>query len=311
MFPLMTTRSLYAFGYLANMDYLEQLEVKKLSVLDQGYVELVDLMPRVGPRDRTPEYRIVEAARTSMGGGLKSQDLDRRLLTYLYDNYHTSPFEMCKISFILQIPEVFATHLLRHRTLKYSNVNAFSHRYSESLGLFYDPTDKLDEILEFYDPCSVDGGLRIQDKNNKQQSIKGEIGSEAKSLIEEAQKEVDKQLQRYQRMLELGVPRETARLYLPNSQYTRLFITVDLHNFLGLCFLRADFEHAQWETAMYTQAMIDLVRPLFPTTIECFENRIHGLSLSMKELHLLQNRDEIEKLPTRERIAIQKKIARL
>jgi len=161
--------------------------------------------------------------------------------------------------------------------------------------------------MDFYKPNMVDGGIRVQDANNKQHSVRTEPSLEVLTLFEEANVDLERQLARYHRMLELGVPRETARLYLPNSQYTRLFITIDLHNFLGLCFLRADFEHAQWETAMFTQAMIDLVRPLFPVVLRCFDNRVGGISLSKDELSIIHDEQEIDKLPVRERSAIRQK----
>ncbi len=271
------------------VDYFDNLSTKKMKVLDHGSVEIIDVMPRVGPFDRTPEHRIVEAARTSMGGGLKNQAQDERLIRYLYNNHHTSPFEMVKISFVLVIPEVFATHILRHRSLKFSNVNAYSLRYSEALEETYTPSvGDLDDIHNFYSPNNVNGGIRVQDGKNKQlskvidsSSINPTSGGDQEatrngriiSLMEEANKIRDLQYQKYKEMLDAGIPRETARLWLPNSKYTRLFITMDLHNFLNFCFLRADFEHAQWETAIYTQAMMDLVRPLFPITLDAFQKK--------------------------------------
>ena len=39
-------------------------EERTIKILDDGFVKLVDVMPRYCPEGRTPEYRIVETART-------------------------------------------------------------------------------------------------------------------------------------------------------------------------------------------------------------------------------------------------------
>src|ERR1022692_207305 len=62
-----------------------------ITVLDHGFVRYVDHMGT--------DERIVEAARISYKSPSKGVEADTKLINYLFKNKHTSPFEMCKITF--------------------------------------------------------------------------------------------------------------------------------------------------------------------------------------------------------------------
>lgn len=74
-------------------DVLDNLPEKTIKLLDLGFVELVDVMPRLVPEDqKTSDYAIVQAARVSYGPGTKSVNEDRGLIRYLMRHVHTTPF---------------------------------------------------------------------------------------------------------------------------------------------------------------------------------------------------------------------------
>src|ERR1051326_514707 len=114
-----------------------------IPVLDCGYIRLIDWMG--------DDKRIVEAARISYKSPSKGDEQDKKLLEYLWKNKHTSPFEMCKVTFNIKLPIFVMRQYVRHRM---QNLNEVSARYT-----------KLPD--EFYIPAS----WRKQDTKNKQGSI--------------------------------------------------------------------------------------------------------------------------------------------
>jgi thymidylate synthase (FAD) len=77
----------------------------------------------------------------------------------------------------------------------------------------------------------------------------------------------------YQRLLELGVPRELARSVLPVATYSHMFGTVNLLNLLKFLTLRCD-SHAQYEIRVYADAMRELIRPIVPVCVAAWEESV-------------------------------------
>jgi len=224
-----------------------------IPVLDHGYVRYVDHMGT--------DTRIVEAARVSYGQPSKGEEQDKKLIHYLYKNKHTTPFEMCKVTFDIKMPIFVARQYIRHRM---QAVNEVSARYTE-----------LPE--EFYIPIT----WRPQDTKNKQSSINignwdpmlPDVASSRFSEIKarEALIEHCKESYRlYTDLLYAGVAREMARMVLPLNIYTQFYTTWDLKNLLHFVTLRDD-AHAQAEIQEYGRAMKQIITNLFPWTMEAYE----------------------------------------
>ncbi len=280
------------------------LEGKKTfigNLLDgRGSVQLVDVSPRMCPKGYGPEYLMVRAARTSFGLGLKDPVTDAKLLRYLLVNYHTSPIEMGSVTFRLVLPKDIATHFLRHRM---ASVNVYSMRYSE-----------VTEEENFYDPTKYEHGIRTGTKLN-QQSSKDIEDEEQKEKIREKMEQANDLTRQihvlYSEMIKLGLAKEIARFWLPCSEYTTLFYQMDLNNLLKMLTLRTD-DHSQHETTVYAKAMLELIRPLFPTCVEVFEERTSGMGLLKSEIDvILGNKDIKEIASVSERAALKQKLERL
>ena len=71
----------------------------------------------------------------------------------------------------------------------------------------------------------------------------------------------------YEQLLERGVSRELVRVGLPINAYTQWYWKCDLHNTLRFLSLRID-SHAQAEIRAYAEAMLKLIEPLAPATVE-------------------------------------------
>jgi thymidylate synthase (FAD) len=236
---------------------------KEYRVLDKGFVRLVDYMGC--------DERIVQAARVSYGAGTKTYREDRGLIDYLLRNGHTSPFEQVVLTFHVKMPIFVARQWVRHRT---GRLNEISGRYSV-----------MEE--EFYVPSGED--LALQSGDNKQarsdEKLDAKVQNEVCSLIAGQQDDI---YRGYERLLNLGLAREIARLNLPLSLYTQWYWQMDLHNLFHFLKLRMH-PHAQLEIRRYAEQIREIVKLVCPLAVESFENHvIEGESFSGRELEALR-----------------------
>jgi thymidylate synthase (FAD) len=212
-----------------------------IPVLDHGFVRYVDHMGS--------DQRVVESARISWRSPSKGEDADKRLLRRLYKDRHTSPFEMCKVSFNIKMPIFVMRQFVRHRM---QNLNEVSARYTELPNEFYIPET-----------------WRAQDAKNKQGSVDGP-GIPQEYCDEMLRNVCARCYTVYESLLEHGVAREMARFALPVNIYTEIYCCWDLKNIMHFFALRED-PHAQWEHQQYGKAMKQIVAELFPWTMEAYE----------------------------------------
>lgn len=212
----------------------------KINVLDHGWVELQDMMG--------DDLAIVNAARTSNLGESKGVESDKKLLFYLMEHKHTSPFEQVEFKFRVKAPVVVWWQWVRHRTWHY---NAQSGRYAPLTEEFYLPTE-----------------WRLQDIQNKQGSEGISDDSEDITLLVSSM--YDAAYKMYQRFLDNNVAREQARLVLPFAAMYYVFVAkVDANNLLHFLTLRTAPE-AQYEIRQYALAIEQIVKDRLPWTYEAW-----------------------------------------
>lgn len=235
-------------------------------------VRLLDVMPSKRPKDRTADYAIVEAARTSyhtdaaIKERVAKQSNDRGLIRMLLRHQHTSPFEMVELKFHIQVPFFVKNQLIRHRT---ANVNEYSARYASIPTKFYRPE------------------LRMQSKNNKQCSSNESPTELLDEMFQVQLDEVEHIFKGYLELVEHGAAREIARTVTTQNTYTTLVWKIDLHNLLH--FLKLRLHHtAQLEIQWLAQSMLKLVEPIFPLTFEAWRDfELESVRFSRLELDAL------------------------
>ena len=223
------------------------------SVTNSGFVKLVDCMPRVVPKEAKHlmcDHAVVQAARVSIGQGVKTPEKDVSLIDFLVRHKHTSPFEMVKFKFHIKAPIFIQRQWIRHRT---ANVNEISGRYSVLTNDFYVPQ----KIYE-------------QGQMNKQMSGKEIKCESTKIMYYEYLKNSRKQYDVYQKLIKMGVSREMARIALPLNMYTEFYWCIDLHNLLNFIRLRSA-ENAQFEIKEYSDTIKGIVKELCPNTMKSFD----------------------------------------
>lgn len=233
-----------------------------IPVLDHGFVRLIDVMG--------DDESIESAARLSYQKGTRKVSETRGLLRYLMRHKHTSPFEQAVITLDMKLPIFVARQYVRHRT---QALNEVSGRYSEL-------------PAEYYIPAAEQVCYQSQaNKQGRSGPLHADLANHVRDLTRDLARD---EFHHYQRMLEWGVARETARMNLPLSTYTHWRTTMSLHNLLHMLSLRLN-EHAQWEARQYAEAIAKIVQAWVPLTWEAFvDYRLNAHTFSGPEMDTLR-----------------------
>ena len=211
------------------------------------------------------DVMFVNAARVSFGAHKeKIDDKDIKLIKYLINHNHTSPFEHCSITFRFVVPLFIRSQHHRHRTWSY---NEISRRYTSV-------------DMQFYEPES----FRTQHKSNRQASNDELINPDMNDFAnrplpvppylasEAVRNHNTRSMGLYNQLIDKGVCREQARGVLPQNLYTQYYGTVDVHNLLKFIDLRSH-EGAQWEIQQVAKACLTIAENYFPVTVEAWRQK--------------------------------------
>ena len=189
------------------------------------------------------DLTVVNAARVSFG---KKRDVyqeqeDYRLIHYLAEHGHTSPFGHCFATFHVKAPIFVARQLVKHKFLRW---NEISRRYVDSEPEFYIP--------EF----------RKAVKNKKQGS--GEVIN-SENLRIRFERNMVSAKHKYEYLLHQKVCPEQARMVLPQSTMTEWYWSGSLDAFADMCNLRCASD-TQYETRLVATQISDEMQKLFPVS---------------------------------------------
>ena len=193
------------------------------------------------------DQSIIRAARVSLAGDQipRPIDQDRKLMRYLIQNHHMSPFEHTALTFRIKCPVYVDRHIVRHRIGVAKNEE--SARYVEVQEEFYVPTK-----------------FRQQAKSNRQASVESEFSDYTNALMADMYAhQCTEAIRTYHELLKLGVAREQARGVLPQSMYTSSYYTFNVRSLMHFIDLR-DHPGAQWETQDVARKLLAIAETLFP-----------------------------------------------
>jgi thymidylate synthase (FAD) len=200
-------------------------------------VELV----RAGARDAD----VIFAARVSTQGEQSLEHLDDEaersagLINYLMRARHGSPFEHNSMTFYVQAPIFVFREFMRHRIASY---NEESGRYRELRPVFYVPGPQR-KLCQVGKP----GHYEFVDGTPEQLAL---VEAETKQACTQA-------YAAYQRMLEAGVAREVARIVLPLTIYSSMYVTMNARSLMNFFSLRTSRPDAHFPS--YPQREIEMV----------------------------------------------------
>jgi thymidylate synthase (FAD) len=185
---------------------------------------------------------------------------DEKLLRFLYENNHSTPFEMAGAIIEVQAPIFVFREWHRHRVP--FSYNEMSARYAPLPDVNYVPT--FNRVMTNANGTNkqagtVAGAAKLTDIPAQQWREKLEDAYRAQEAL-------------YQEGLAIGVPKELARLVLPVGRYSRMRASSNLRGWMNFLTLR-QAENAQWEIRQYANALHDILVPLFPRSMELFDGK--------------------------------------
>jgi thymidylate synthase (FAD) len=219
---------------------------QKINVLDKGHVEYVEHMGS--------DLTVVNAARVSFAktseweitenGSRVLSKRDQRLIKYLAEHNHWTPFAHPQITLRIKAPIFVRTQLFKHKVG--FTENEISRRYVTNEPEFYIPE---------WRSAPTDGA-----KQGSSDFIQDIVVDDLDRMYTRiAYDSVDI----YKELLKEGVAPEQARSVLPQGTYTEWWWTGSLSAFARVFKQRID-AHAQWEVQQYAGAIGKIIEPLFP-----------------------------------------------
>lgn len=192
------------------------------------------------------DKRVVDSARISFASkaGSELTEGDERLIAYLADHEHYTPFEHCSLSVIINCPIYISKQIMRHRSFSF---NELSRRYTA-------------KDLEIFMPQL----LRGQSSNNKQ----GSEGPHPRSDHFKHRMAIlhTDALALYDEMVKDGICKEQSRGILPQNTMTSFYMTSNIRNWAHFIRLRQD-SHAQLEVQEVATLVSDYLFEYFPISM--------------------------------------------
>lgn len=209
----------------------------------------------------------VNAARVSFGKKSRFEEAlegrvlsgkDVKLIRYLAEHKHFSPFGHAFASFHVKAPIFVARQLVKHQYLRW---NEISRRY-------------VDEEPEFYMPevwrgrsedkkQGSDGVVNLTDLNCFGGEFQGNFGET--DLASETWDVMFDVKELYETLIKAKVAPEQARMLLPQSTMTEWFWSGSLDAFADMCKLRCK-EDTQYETRLVADQISEKMKQLFPVS---------------------------------------------
>jgi len=191
--------------------------------------ELISITPHA-------EFKIVEMARVSAPANTTGnwqtttrEAQSKRLLKYLIDHKHWSPFEMCHMTVKITTTRDISRQILRHRSFSFQE---FSQRYQDIKALNNQPIFR---------------EARLQDKKNRQNSIPLDASVESHQIAEawyKLQQSIwDTSINAYNNALALGIAKEQARVLLPEGlTQTQMYMSGSIRSWIHYLQIRTGVE---------------------------------------------------------------------
>jgi thymidylate synthase (FAD) len=203
--------------------------------------------------------RVSTAGETTLEKVGESSERDAGLINYLARERHGSPFEHTSMTFFVSAPIFVFREFMRHRIASY---NEESGRYRELRPVFYIP-NKDRKLVQ----VGKTGAYTFIDGTPEQLDITVNAIKETCTLAYE----------NYQKILASGVAREVARVVLPVTLYSSMYVTMNARALMNFLSLRTSSEgshfpsYPQREIEMVAEKMEKHFAELMPMTYAAFQ----------------------------------------
>ena len=201
------------------------MSVKLVSVTRPSIEKVNMSIENINPSEElSPEELIVYIARVSNPSNQSNMETAPKLINYLIKHKHWSPFEFVDLTVEIVTRRSIAAQILRHKSFSFQE---FSQRYSTST-----------EIQPIQ--------LRKQGKTNRQSS---EDIIKNYTIERDIEQHFANSKMLYQKLIDKGVSRETARDVLPLSTETTMYMKGSIRSWIHYielrCSIDTQLEHRQ------------------------------------------------------------------
>jgi thymidylate synthase (FAD) len=196
-------------------------------------------------RSSADDSDVLFAARVSTKGEQSLDDVgvdattSSGLINYLMRDRHGSPFEHNSMTFYVSAPIFVFREFMRHRIASY---NEESGRYRELRPVFYVPGPER-RLVQQGNP----GAYEFVDGTAEQFDL---VTRETQAVCREA-------YAAYQRMLAAGVAREVARIVLPVTIFSSMYVTMNARSLMNFLSLRTKRDDSHFKS--FPQREIEMV----------------------------------------------------
>lgn len=216
-------------------------------------------------RSSAQDADVLFAARVSTKGEQSLEDVhadaerSKGLIGFLIRDRHGSPFEHNSMTFYVHAPIFVFREFMRHRIASY---NEESGRYRELRPVFYLPGPERDLVQE-----GRPGHYQFLPGSPDQHKL---VTETTRRVCEEA-------YAAYQEMLDAGIAREVARIVLPVTIYSSMYVTMNARSLMNFLSLRTKRDNStypsfpQREIEMVAEQMEAAWARLMPLTHAAFE----------------------------------------
>jgi thymidylate synthase (FAD) len=207
----------------------------------------------VNTKNMTAETLITYCARVSNPKNQMNTATAPNLIKFLIKHKHWSPFELANMCVEIKTSRAIAAQILRHRSFSFQE---FSQRYSsiqdlEPLELRGQAEKNRQSSTEVVDPILIDNYKNIP------------ASTAINSYLNEGVK-------LYEELLEVGVARETARMVLPLTTETTMYMNGTVRSWIHYINLRTE-ENTQKEHRGVANEIKKIFIDNFPHTSEALE----------------------------------------
>ena len=200
----------------------------------------------------TTQDLIAFCARVSNPSNQMNADTSEKLIRYLVKHKHWSPLEMASVCMEVTTTRDIARQMLRHRSFSFQE---FSQRYA-------DPTKDLDFVLR---------EARLQDKNNRQNSVETNDASTIAWWDAQQKFIIDRVKDIYSQAIERGIAKEQARAILPEGNtVSRMYVNGTLRSWVHFIEVRSG-NGTQKEHMEIAKEIACAIAEIFPMAGEFLE----------------------------------------
>ena len=209
-------------------------------------------------RSTASDDGVVQAAQVSVKGENKPDTVPERLISYLMEYRHGTPFEHNSFTFFVAAPIFVFREWHRHRI---ASINEMSGRYSVLKPKFYSPPPERKMI---------NIGTSARPEMAPGTPYQHEMMVDGDRAVCQFAWDI------YKERIDAGIANELARTVLPVSVYSEMYWTVNARSLMNFLSLRIDSPDSykrsrpQWEIQVAAEKLEAIFAELMPITHDCF-----------------------------------------